>query len=162
MPLLIDDWETSETVRRLSYEGEGIYCALLRHQWRHGSIPKHEADIRELLRLPTPRYPLLMQLVSAAFPVQRARRVNRKLRQLRTAALDKSSKQQELALMRWHKKRIAKAEPAQSVGNAIQIQNQNQRTTTTTTTKAFPEKRGNGRVMPKTYDYTPGVKGPAL
>lgn len=160
MPLLIDDWETSETVRRLTYEGEGIYCALLRHQWRHGSIPRSEADIREILRLRDAQYPLLMQLVSGAFPVQRGRRANRKLRQLRTAALDKANQGKEMALMRWHKARIAQAVPRQSPPIAIQSQSQNQ-ITATTKSKAFPGKR-NGRVMPKTYDYTPGVKGPAI
>lgn len=164
MPVLIDDWETSETIRQLDYQGEGIYFALLRHQWRHGSIPRQEADIRKVLRLPLGQFPALMSLIQTAFKIQKTRRVNRKLALLRSKALDKCAENKKIAVVRWHNERIAKAVRPQSVGTATASQSQSHiqsHITTKTTTKAFPEKR-NGRVMPKTYDYTPGVKGPAL
>lgn len=114
MPFLVDDWETSETVRGLSYEGEGVYLALLRHQWREGSIPSDIPAIRRTLRLTAEQFPELQSLINAAFPVVGKRRCNHKLAALRKQALDKSQTNRQIATMRWHNERTANGQPPQT------------------------------------------------
>lgn len=53
-PLFVADFTNDENVIRMTYEEEGLYIALLRHQWINGSIPADDDDIRAILKPHTP------------------------------------------------------------------------------------------------------------
>lgn len=110
MPVYVDEFDTSQTVKRLTYEGEGIYNALMRHQWRDGYLPATEAAIRELLELEPDEYPELWALVEQKFPCRKGRRMNAKLAALRRHAIGKVKTARRLAMMRWHSQGTAKAD----------------------------------------------------
>lgn len=49
-PMFASDYEGDERVRLMSLEAEGVYNALLRHQWFNGSIPADDEALRQLLK----------------------------------------------------------------------------------------------------------------
>lgn len=110
MPVYVDEFDTSQTVKRLSYEGEGVFFALMRHQWRDGSLPPTEPEVRALLDMEPAEYPEMWALVEQKFPLKNGRRVNAKLAGLRRHALGKVRMARDLANMRWQKVRDAKAD----------------------------------------------------
>lgn len=121
MPLYVDEWDSSRYVQRLSYEGQGVYMALLKHQWRDGSIPVEESEVRDLLGLPTPQFIDLPSLLDRQFPKRGGVRVNAKLATLRREALAKCKRARKSANVRWHSERIANAVPSQSERNAKKL-----------------------------------------
>jgi hypothetical protein len=50
MPFYVDRFETDEAVKAMGYEAEGVYGALMRHQWREGSIPWDDDALRAILK----------------------------------------------------------------------------------------------------------------
>lgn len=109
LPLYIDEWDASRFVQRLTFEGRGVYVALLTHQWRDGSIPVDEADVRDILGMGPAEYPKLSYMLDKQFPIRGARRMNLKLASLRKAAGAKCKQARKSALLRWENERNANA-----------------------------------------------------
>lgn len=122
LPLYVDEFDASPYVQRLTYEGQGIYLALIRHQWRDGSIPAAEGAVRDLLSLASDQYPALVHMLEKQFPIcGHGRRTNRKLASLRLGAAAKCKQARRSALIGWQSRPKAKAKRTQSDRNAMKL-----------------------------------------
>jgi hypothetical protein len=68
-PLYVDAFDTDERVVPMDYEAEGVYLALLRFQWRHGTIPSDWAQVARLLK---PHSPEALEQVKSCFVPHRS------------------------------------------------------------------------------------------
>jgi hypothetical protein len=68
-PLYVDAFDTDERVVPMDYEAEGVYLALLRFQWRHGTIPSDWAQVARLLK---PHSPEALEQVKSCFVQHRS------------------------------------------------------------------------------------------
>lgn len=77
----VRDWETSETVRIMSYAARGIYQALLDAQWEKGSIPADPETCARLLRCEPEEWAQFAPFFDECFPVMAcgSRRANERL-----------------------------------------------------------------------------------
>lgn len=121
LPLYVDEFDASPYVQRLTYEGQGIYLALIRHQWRDGSIPGTEDAVRDLLGLAPDEYPRLSYMLDKQFPLRGKRRINVKLASLRRRAAAKCKQARKSALVGWQSRRNANALQTQSNRNAMKL-----------------------------------------
>jgi len=93
-PYYVYRYQTDELAMVMTLEAEGIYHALLRHQWIHGSVPADEDALRRLLK---PHAPESLAMVLPCFPPHRSdasRRFNRRLEEIRE---EQSGKRARLA-----------------------------------------------------------------
>jgi len=94
----VDEWQTSETVRCLSWAQRGVYLELLCHQWREGSLPGDTKLLARYVQAPT----RLVAPLLHAFPVgEDGRRRNTKLEQVRLDADARSAQSRRSAMKRW-------------------------------------------------------------
>lgn len=82
-PFYIDDWDTDERVRGLSYLEQGVYLAMLRWQWREGSLPSRPGDVARTLRAPHRVVTVLLRRFFEAEGDGTGRVVNRRMVDLR-------------------------------------------------------------------------------
>lgn len=88
-PLYAYQFETSQTVKAMSAEAEGLYIALLRSQWINGSVPASDEGLRAILK---PHAAESLEQVKQCFPVDRSdasRRFNPKLERIRDEVMRK-------------------------------------------------------------------------
>ena len=85
----VRDWETSETVRIMSYAARGIYQALLDAQWEKGSIPAEGDLCARLLRCEPEEWAQFAPFFDECFPMMGcgSRRGNERLARDREDAL---------------------------------------------------------------------------
>ena len=104
-PLYVYDWQTDERVIPMDYEAEGLYLALLRHQWIHGSIPDDDAELRAILK---PHRPEALATVKGAFchPIGPGRIAHPKLHALREEQATRSAKMSAGARHRWQQQAL--------------------------------------------------------
>lgn len=88
-PFYVDDWETDEKVRRLSFEERGVYLALLCWQWREGSLPSRPRVVAVTLRARPSVVTKLFRLFFVVEQVDDDRAVNRRLEQVRVQQVDR-------------------------------------------------------------------------
>ena len=93
-PLYVDAFDTDDLVIPMTYEAEGVYNALLRFQWRHGTVPD---DLRSAL--PKAVNPEALEQVRPCFTVlkgsQPSRSFNPKLERIRERVSRRRKKQSE-------------------------------------------------------------------
>lgn len=111
-PFYLNDWETDEQVRRLSWEERGIYLAMLCWQWREGSLPGRAADVARTLGIRTAVAQRLLRRFFVSDGHGGRRVVNRRLAELYAHQLGKSDKARQAAMIS-HSRRIASAEQSQ-------------------------------------------------
>jgi uncharacterized protein YdaU (DUF1376 family) len=151
----VRDWETSETVRLMSYTARGVYQALLDAQWEKGSIPAEPEVCERLLRCESGDWAHFAPFFDQCFPIgEDGRRRNERLHDDREQAQELVRKKTGAAQKRWGKSADAEVEPKEpesdapamhlhSTSKADAMQEQCPTTTTTTTTttntSSFPE-----------------------
>lgn len=82
-PFYVDDWDTDEKVRALSFEERGTYLSLLCWQWREGAVP---GDARKAAKIIHARVPAVRRVLELCFIDEGGEDglvVNRKLAELR-------------------------------------------------------------------------------
>lgn len=75
-----EDFVRDERVRMMTYEQQGVYRALLDHQWTHGAIPVDPEDIAIMLRIPTKDFERIWRRVPTCFEEKDGGLVARDLR----------------------------------------------------------------------------------
>jgi uncharacterized protein YdaU (DUF1376 family) len=147
----VRDWQTSETVRLMSYAAQGIYQALLDAQWEKGSIPAGPETCARLLRCTTEEWEQFASFFETCFPPDAdGRRRNLRMDEDRLQAQMLIQKKKDSAQKRWSKDADAPDEPKQPPADAPAMHPQCDRnasampaqcptTTTTTTTELFTE-----------------------
>lgn len=70
------DFKSDEKCQLMNFEQQGVYRALLDHQWLHGSIPNDVEDIAELLKIPLKDFQKVWRRVSPCFQEVDGRLVN--------------------------------------------------------------------------------------
>jgi uncharacterized protein YdaU (DUF1376 family) len=88
-PFYIDDWDTDEKVRRLSFEERGVFLAMLCWQWREGSLPTSHRDVSVTLRARVGVVTKLFRLFFVVEEVDGERAVNRRMEQVRGQQVDR-------------------------------------------------------------------------
>jgi uncharacterized protein YdaU (DUF1376 family) len=73
------DFKTDEKCQLMNYEQQGVYRALLDHQWLHGSIPIDPEDIAELLKIPYKDFQKIWRRVGVCFEEINGRLVNERM-----------------------------------------------------------------------------------
>jgi uncharacterized protein YdaU (DUF1376 family) len=159
----VRDWETSETVRLMSYTARGVYQALLDAQWEKGSIPAEPEVCERLLRCEAGDWAHFAPFFEQCFPIgEDGRRRNERLHDDREQAQELVRKKTGAAQKRWGKSADAELEPkgaendapamhlhSTSKADAMQEQCPTTTTTTTTTTDSFfPESASSGNTTP--------------
>jgi uncharacterized protein YdaU (DUF1376 family) len=159
----VRDWETSETVRLMSYTARGVYQALLDAQWEKGSIPAEPEVCERLLRCEAGDWAQFAPFFDQCFPIgEDGRRRNERLHDDREQAQELVRKKTGAAQKRWGKSADAEVEPkgaendapamhlhSTSKAGAMQEQCPTTTTTTTTTTDSFfPESASSGTTTP--------------
>ena len=148
----VRDWESSETVRLMSYTARGLYHALLDAQWEKGSIPAEPEVCERLLRCEPGDWAHFAPFFDQCFPLcTDGRRRNVRLDEDRERAQELVKKKTGAAQKRWSKGADAEVEPespkndapamhlhSTSKGDAEHQQCPTTTTTTTTTTYSLP------------------------
>lgn len=96
-PFYIDDWETDERVRALTYEERGVYLAMLCWQWREGTIPERPKDVTVTLRARPATVTKLLRSFFRDDGTQSGRVVNMRLEQVREQQVSRLQRDKEKA-----------------------------------------------------------------
>jgi uncharacterized protein YdaU (DUF1376 family) len=148
----VRDWESSETVRLMSYTARGLYHALLDAQWEKGSIPAEPEVCERLLRCEPGDWAHFAPFFDQCFPVcADGRRRNVRLDEDRERAQELVKKKTGAAQKRWSKGADAEVEPESPKNDAPAMHLHSTSTadaehqqcpTTTTTTYSLPDGSG--------------------
>lgn len=105
MPVIVDDFDTDETVMLMTMTEEGIYNRLMRRQWKEGSLPSDIESLAKLCKnMPIGKFKKAWKRVGKCFKVSQldqSRVANPKLASLRSAAQVKSGLASKAAQIRW-------------------------------------------------------------
>ncbi|MCZ8139236.1 MAG: DUF1376 domain-containing protein [Armatimonadota bacterium] len=122
-PHFLRDWDSSETVRLMSFAARGIYQALLDAQWEKGSIPAEPELCSRLLRCEAEEWAQFAEFFEHCFPKHGGRRKNKRLDDEREAVLAKVAKCREVGALGGKAKAKARAkatpEPEESIGEIL-------------------------------------------
>jgi uncharacterized protein YdaU (DUF1376 family) len=91
-PVYVDDVETDETYRTLTWEERGVFWSLIFWEWREGSVPSDARLTAKVLHAPRPVVRSVLALCFNDDGTKSGRLVNRRLEQVRNDQYQKSAR----------------------------------------------------------------------